>query len=279
MQLPSSSKVKILLVEDNPLNQRILLKQLEKLGYPCELATDGWAALTAIATAHYDIILMDCQMPELDGYDTALKIRQEEAHTASPPAIIIAITANSDQDSRAQAFAAGMDDFLSKPLSMSCLKFTLHRWIQRQGLDVISPTPVGGGATLDFDPRVALRDHLDRSQLALFSEHDEAFERSLIHLFLRDSHDRLHQLRVAAQDGDAAAVEHLAHALKGASASIGAGVICAIASNLESQARQQRLWFTHQQIDRLEASLQLIGHLVDFSDRPQPEVDAPQHSI
>jgi len=258
MQLLPSANITILVVENDPLNPLNLVGLLDQLGHEFDRAADGQAALEAIATAHYDIILIDDPTPKSTGYDIALKIRQKEIQMPIP-AVIIAVSAASSHDRRSRAFAAGVDDFLSRPVSLPCLQFTLNRWSYRRGL---RPNPPLGLPGNGVDPWVAFRDHLDWSRLAAFSEQDEAFARSLIQLFLTDTWHKLRQLRIVVNHGDDAAVEQLAHSLKGASASIGAGVVWAIASNLEAQARQHQLWAADQQVDRMEASLQLIEQVM-----------------
>jgi two-component system, sensor histidine kinase and response regulator len=126
-------KTRILLAEDNHINQLIAIGLLRKLGYAAEIVTNGLAALQAFQSTPYDIILMDCQMPEMDGYDAAREIRKREQSSRQDgewkfPVYIIAITANAMQGDRAKCLAAGMDDYLSKPIRLQQLEAALELW-------------------------------------------------------------------------------------------------------------------------------------------------------
>jgi CheY-like chemotaxis protein len=117
----------VLVVEDNPVNQRIAIKMISRLGYRVHTAENGVEATRRARRQRYDLILMDCQMPEMDGYDATRAIRQMEVTCARTP--IIALTANAMASDRERCLAAGMDDFLTKPLTMAALQQALDRVI------------------------------------------------------------------------------------------------------------------------------------------------------
>ena len=117
----------ILVVEDNPINQRIAEKMLARLGYRVDTANNGCEATARMARSRYDVVLMDCQMPEMDGYEATQRIRAMEARIARTP--IVAVTANAMAADRERCLAAGMDDFLSKPLTLTALEAMLARYI------------------------------------------------------------------------------------------------------------------------------------------------------
>jgi two-component system, sensor histidine kinase and response regulator len=128
---------RILIAEDNPVNLKVALRQLQKLGYSGEAAANGVETLEALRRARYDLILMDCQMPELDGYEATRQIRQDLSLNTRPggqPLIIVAMTANAMQEDRERCLAVGMDDYLSKPIKIEDLKVLLERYL------LLSPT-------------------------------------------------------------------------------------------------------------------------------------------
>ncbi|MFN7923334.1 MAG: response regulator [Bryobacteraceae bacterium] len=120
---------RVLIAEDNPVNQRVAVRLVEKLGYTVETATNGLQALAALERAAFDVILMDCQMPELDGFETTHRIRSKEGSLKHTP--IVAMTANAMAGDRERCLEAGMDDYVSKPIQFDTLAAALARWTER----------------------------------------------------------------------------------------------------------------------------------------------------
>jgi signal transduction histidine kinase/DNA-binding response OmpR family regulator len=123
--LPTKAPLRILVVEDNAINQRVALGLLNRLGYKADLAADGLECLAALEKAHYDVIFMDCQMPKMDGYEATTEIRRREGD--SRHTWIIALTANTMVGDREVCLAAGMDDYIAKPVSLNDIKAALQR--------------------------------------------------------------------------------------------------------------------------------------------------------
>ncbi|MGZ8797926.1 MAG: response regulator, partial [Thermoanaerobaculia bacterium] len=124
---PPRSSRRVLVVDDNVVNQKVALRQLQKLGFAAEAVGNGIEALDALSRIAYDLVLMDCQMPEMDGYEAATELRRREENSKRTP--LIALTASASEADRTRCLAAGMDDFLAKPVRESDLAAMLHRWI------------------------------------------------------------------------------------------------------------------------------------------------------
>jgi CheY-like chemotaxis protein len=122
-----TTQPEILLVEDNVVNQKVVMRQLQRLGYTAALAANGREAVEAARRHQYNLILMDCQMPELDGFEATRLIRNAEA-TGELHTPIIAMTANAMAGDREACLAAGMDDYLAKPLHIKDLQVMVERW-------------------------------------------------------------------------------------------------------------------------------------------------------
>jgi CheY-like chemotaxis protein len=119
----------VLVAEDNPVNQRVAVRMLERLGLQADVAKDGLAAIRCLARRSYDLVLMDCQMPELDGFEATAEIRATEA--PGQRTTIIAMTASAMHGDRERCLAAGMDDYVAKPVRIDELRVVLERWLPR----------------------------------------------------------------------------------------------------------------------------------------------------
>lgn len=130
-----SDKIKILVAEDNEVNQKVIRAILDRRGTEYRLVTDGRQAVDAYATERFNLILMDCQMPRLDGLSAATEIRQEEVKSNSKRCPIIALTANAMRDDKGRCLQAGMDDFLAKPFRSVDLIQKIERWTTEYSKD------------------------------------------------------------------------------------------------------------------------------------------------
>ncbi|MDQ4128228.1 MAG: PAS domain S-box protein [Actinomycetota bacterium] len=226
-----SSGSRLLLAEDNPVNQEVAAKMLKRLGYRVDVAHNGLEALEAFTRNRYAAILMDVQMPEMDGYEATAEIRRREGG-AGRRTPIIAMTANAMQRDREKALATGMNDYLPKPVRGEELAKVLDRWVARGGAGDSEAATNGPLAT---EPNADTEDRpLDPGVLAGLRELGDAELLSeLARIFLDDTSSRLAALREAIEDGDAPAVERAAHTLKGSSGNMGATKMANICSRLQ----------------------------------------------
>jgi two-component system sensor histidine kinase/response regulator len=217
----------VLVVEDNAVNQRVIEAMLSKRGFTVECAGNGRDGLAMIAAHDYELVFMDCQMPELDGYEatTALRIREGDsgAHLR-----VVAMTAHAMKGDRERCLAAGMDDYLSKPLRPEELDSVIERWIGGSPAGAGPEAAAGGAAASD-----AL---VDEARVRVFRDDYPEIVEQLIALFVDSTPPLLQELRAAAEDGDGETVRRAAHKLKGSCQNIGASALAAQAARLEKDA-------------------------------------------
>lgn len=246
----------VLLAEDNAVNQKVAAAMLGKLGYSCDIAADGREAVDAVRSARYDAVLMDCQMPRLDGYAATARIREhEDEHEHEGTHVpIIAMTASAMQGDMERCLAAGMDDYLPKPVELPTLEAVLRRWIRAPGqgnapLDA-APSP-GGPAGLFDQKRVA-----QLRALRMGSEGDGFAV--LAGRLLSDAQEMMSALHEAVSRLDStAAIQHL-HKLRGGAATIGAVRLAGLCGDLEEAIEAGAPLPDHEALVRIEDEL---GHI------------------
>ncbi|HET7271607.1 MAG TPA: PAS domain S-box protein, partial [Rubrobacter sp.] len=242
----TSARARVLVAEDNPVNQKVAVRMLESLGYLADVAEDGQEALEALSGTPYRAVLMDVQMPRMDGYEATAEIRRIEAAGEGHRVPVIAMTANAMQGDREKAIAAGMDDYVSKPVKAQDLGAVLERWV--------SETPVPEEDTeqapLDHDVLVGLRELQGDDETDIVAE--------LSGMFLDDARSKLEELEEAVEEGDASSVERVAHTLKGSSGNMGARRMAAICAQLEDAGSSGDLSRAPQLLGDLEAEFGLV---------------------
>ena len=226
----------VLLVEDNPVNVEVATAMLETLGLRVRCAVNGEQALQAVCAGQYDALLMDCQMPVMDGFAATAEIRRHEnAQGGARSLPIIAITANALRGDREACLAAGMDDYLSKPFTLQQLGAVLGRWIAL-------PPPAGQRADPPPPlPRAIERDVINLRALdnirALSAERGDALVRRVIDAYITDTAQHLNTLRAAIAGLDSGALRQVAHRLKSGSANVGADRLAQMCRALEQLGR------------------------------------------
>jgi CheY-like chemotaxis protein/HPt (histidine-containing phosphotransfer) domain-containing protein len=281
---------RVLVVEDNVVNQKVTAKMLERAGYRVDVVANGRLAVEAVARVPYTLVFMDCQMPEMDGLEATREIRRREAmglKTEAHPSAdgpgraaavtrripIIAMTANSLEGDRERCLEAGMDDYVPKPVRREELAAALARWdANHAGPSVEEPSPPSGepraGAAV-IDPAV-LRDlrQLDETGALLTT---------LITSFLAETPRLQEQMQTAVRRSDATALVEAAHKLKGASGNLGARRMQQLCGELQRIGRTKPLEQAHVPIANLEAEYLLIQaallreqERIAVLDQPEP---------
>ncbi|MDP9132744.1 MAG: response regulator, partial [Nitrospirota bacterium] len=229
------TRPRILVAEDNLVNQKLAVRMLERLGYQPDIVSNGEEAVTAFEREMYSAIVMDCQMPVMDGYEATRRIREQEqrpdASRDRAHIPIIALTANAMQGDRERCQAAGMDDYLSKPVKTDDLGRLMHRWI---------PLPAPEETSTPAPPREMTRSDASifdaSTMLANIGGDIELFDQ-LISLFL-DRHDTMvHDIAIAIGQADSVALERAAHSMKGTAGNLCAPDVVLLAGQLEATGR------------------------------------------
>jgi len=222
------NNLKLLLVEDNEVNQKVALNMLEKMGYHVETVDNGLIAVNVLQTTQYDLVLMDIQMPEMDGYEATRIIRNKNSGVLNHDIPIIAMTANAMQGDRERCLNAGMNDFVAKPVSREKLRRILDFWFLGDRSNVedtkVKDTP-GNGKIFD---RKALIDQL---------QGDEAFLNEILITFIEQTLQHIDSIHVGLTENDLTLVGRFAHTIKGAAGTIFANSLQEAAWQLEKSSK------------------------------------------
>jgi len=242
-----SVKARILLAEDNTINQDVALGQLERLGFTADVVANGKEALEVVNQKTYDIVLMDCMMPEMDGYEATRKIRELECRNVNgrQRLHIIAMTANAMMGDRDKCIAAGMDDYVSKPVQLVEMRRALEKWTSKAG--VKPPTVVPAKAEVDSaameskTTTISLEPAVDMERLnEVTNGNPERIQRHL-NMFLLQAGEISQGLTIAIRIANAHDVKMLAHKFVGASASLGMIAVVPSLSQLEQMGEAGKL--------------------------------------
>src|SRR5215470_18022563 len=226
---------KVLLVEDNVVNQKVALVLLDQLGLEADVASNGREALELVSSGSYSVILMDCHMPEMDGFEAARAIRRLEAETGHYTPIV-AVTALAMSGDRERCISAGMDDYVPKPIDKEMLKVKLNHWLQpdvvyrNQKLSRLCSAPPAAnlpddGAPINLDE---LRDFYGAEEL-----------NDILRVFLNSTGEFMGRLSANVQERNRTSVARMAHELKASCASVGAKQMAKVALFLEQACGQE----------------------------------------
>jgi len=257
---PVSGGPSVLVVEDGAVNQAVAAAQLEALGYEVDVVDNGFEALDRVARQHYDAVLMDCQMPGMDGYETTRELRRREGgdrHT-----LVIALTANAMTEDRDRCLAAGMDEYLSKPLRLHALAAILAERVPaaRGAAPAPPPTATASAAGTVLDPAMV-------ADLRNLGEQDFA---EMVAMYLDDTTALVARMDIALRDGDADGLGALAHKLKGSSLGFGAPQVARAAGELGDLARSGVLIGAEHALEALHDAVGRAGAAFAAELEPHP---------
>ncbi len=252
----STTMLRILLAEDSRVNQIVTTRILTKHGYAVDVVGNGKEAVAALARTPYDLVLMDCQMPEMDGFEATAEIRRQEGTDRHTP--IVALTAHAMKEDEKRCLAAGMDAYVSKPVRADDLLREVERWArERQGVVPAGGDSAGGEDTAVFDEAAAL------ARL----EGDVELLKEVVSDFLSGVDDRRRQLKSALQSDDTTSVIRHAHSLKGVASQLGVNRLTKTAAQMERAAQQEGIGAARALYDEVEAELdRAAARLRSFSD-------------
>jgi two-component system, sensor histidine kinase and response regulator len=228
--LRGREKRRILLAEDNAVNEKVACRTLEALGYRVEPVHDGRAAVAAWETGRYDLILMDCQMPIMDGYEATREIRRREQGERRIP--IVALTAHAMKGDDLVCREAGMDDYLTKPIDRERLEACIQRFLH----DEPPAVAVAGEKTTPRSAAESAVAPVDLAALNLLADGDAEFQQELVQTFIVSGNTQLGEIREALSCNDVPRIKRAAHTVKGASASMHAAAVKEAAERLEAAA-------------------------------------------
>ncbi len=250
------SSARILIAEDNITNQQVALGMLRKLGLRAEAVANGAEAVRVLESTPYDLVLMDVQMPVMDGLEATRQIRNPDSHALNRNIPVIAMTANAMQGDREKCFLAGMNDYISKPVTRKMLYETLEKWLPQEPkagaseVDESEKESISSAETSPDPPLTSVR-HNHAAVMERLMD-DEELARSIYGCFLDDIPGQIQLLKEFLDDGNPGGAERQAHSIKGASAAVGGERLQEIALLMESLCRSGDLGTAKKRLSEME---------------------------
>jgi PAS domain S-box-containing protein len=264
--------VRILLAEDNITNQQVALGILKRLGLRADTVTTGAEAVRSLEALPYDLVLMDVQMPEMDGLEATRLIRDPRSAVQRHEIPIIAMTAHAMQGDRERCLEAGMNDYVTKPVSAQALADAVERWLPRDDGEIPVHAPAGPPAAAPAKAEGADAPVFDRAGMMARLMDDEDLARTVVDGFLEDAPRQIEALRSYLGAGDAPGALRQAHTIKGASATVGGEALRAVAFEMEKAAIAGDFDAVAAHLPDLESQLALLKEaMIGFVDEKGPE--------
>ena len=242
----------LLVVEDNPINQQVARYQLEKMGYRADIAKDGIDALAMLERSDYALVLMDCHMPQMDGFETTARIRSRSDDKALIP--IIAVTASGGSGERDKCLQAGMDDFLLKPFRKEELSDKITKWLPSASQSEQAGKSSGALSETADDVANGLKQ--------LEEDYGKEMVMKIVEMFIPDAEARIAQIDQAIKQEDFRALEEAAHGLKSGAANIGATEMSQLCEQLETQGELGHIGDAPEVMKKLVASWAEVRNVI-----------------
>ncbi|HUA36165.1 MAG TPA: response regulator [Candidatus Binataceae bacterium] len=265
-QIPQSIRqhAKVLLAEDHPVNERVVMRMLKRLGFFADAVHNGREVLSAVSAQGYDLILMDCQMPEMDGYQATREIR---AQSLEHQPVIVALTAHALESDREKCIAAGMDDYLSKPVQPEDLARVITKWLAKPAAETDHPA-------IDSQPPIAGQEDdespIDPAAISKLGDpDDDSFALQMIDVFLNDLQQRLATIREAFANRDSAALAQVTHTLKGSCSHFGGRRLMRICAEVERASRAGAVEGLGERIEELLREAARVSAALEVHRAPQ----------
>jgi signal transduction histidine kinase/DNA-binding NarL/FixJ family response regulator/HPt (histidine-containing phosphotransfer) domain-containing protein len=286
---PDSAPLSVLVAEDHAVNREVAVRLLEHLGCEVQVADNGRKAREAVLSRSFDLVFMDCQMPEMDGFEATRAIRAHELASGSERTPIVALTANALVGDPERCFAAGMDDFVSKPFSVSKLRSALERWtriadIKAQALANMVAQPRAASLPALATPSLAngLTSHIDQAALdqirALRRPGRPNLLLRLLDDYLETTPKRLDDLAVAIAKNDLRSASSVAHSLKSISATLGATLLARSLGRLEEAARTQQAEIARAEADGLATEYDNVRSVLVSLQQDERSAETVKHA-
>ncbi len=271
IQPPSlNSKARILLVEDNITNQKVALGILKKFGLRADASGSGFEALAALQSIPYDLVLMDVQMPEMDGLEATRQIRDQHSAVLDHQIPIIAMTAHASIEDRNQCLQAGMNEYVTKPIKPQMLFDKLTSWLPKETRQTPADPPLQPAALPDAKIRDEQIPVFDKAGVRERLMYDDDLVRAVIISFTEEIPGLILTLKGCLGDGDVPGAKRMAHTIKGASANMGGEALTAVAAEMEENGRQSNLPAMRASLNELELQFErLLVELQQYENAPE----------
>lgn len=260
--LSRKSKARILLAEDNEVNQQVALGLLQKLGLSADVVPDGLEAIKLLKNRAYDLVLMDIQMPVMDGFEATRQIRNPLSGVNNPELPIIAMTAHAMQGDREDCIKSGMNDYIAKPILLANLSDVLEKWLPTEADSIAKQSALFTkkcDSDFNYDTTVPVLDFADLNKRFMG---DENLMLIVMQSFLKDMPVQLEILQQSLSDNNRDAVHRQTHTIKGVAANLSAESMRSIAANMEKNSMDGKLDLVAKMVEPLAAEFKKVRELM-----------------